>query len=259
MSHPQCAIRYLHGEVVKITQYHCIIALGALALTMSACGNSNPTLTPPTRLPTQTPYIIYIPVTTTPEPATLPLLPTARVRAAATPTPTRAPVVVKPTAPPTKPPVAPSVPVPKPTATPACTIGTVLLKEPDDNALRRTKEVGVGGDTFRFIWDPPAALQGESDSQVGYRIDISSKRGNFANGATLFVSHNKYWRDRVVILDKPAVSTLAGGESVKVTWCVTIVRTSGSFNDNDPTIGPPGLVTCGPPSPTRTINLEVFE
>jgi hypothetical protein len=245
---------------VKVNNLKWIIAFGWLALSVSACGTSNATLTPPTtRAATQTPWIIYVPVTTTPEPTILPLLPTAEVKAAATRTSTRAVVVAKPTVIPTKPPVAPSAPVAKPTAAPACSIGTVTLKEPDDNALRRTKEVGVGGDTFRFIWDPPAALQGEGDSQVGYKIDISSRRGSFANGVILYVSHNKYWRDRVVILDKPAVSTLAGGESVKVTWFVTVIRTSGGFNDSDPTQGPPGVVLCGPPSVTRTINLETFE
>jgi hypothetical protein len=244
---------------VKVSNLKWIIALGVFALTASACGTTNATLTPPTtRAATQTPWIIYVPVTTTPEPTTLPLLPTVEVKAAATRTPTR-PVVAKPTVVPTKPPVAPSAPVAKPTAAPACSIGTVTLKEPDDNALRRTRAVGVGGDTFRFIWDPPASLQGEGDSQVGYKIEVASKRGNFANGVTLYVSHNKYWRDRVVILDKPAVSTLAGGDSVKVTWFVTIIRTTGSFNDADPAVGPSGVVTCGPPSVTRTISLEVFE
>ncbi|MBM3127685.1 MAG: hypothetical protein FJ009_03520 [Chloroflexi bacterium] len=245
---------------MKVRKFKWIIALGVIALTASACGSNSATLTPPaTRAATQTPWIIYVPVTTTPEPTILPLLPTAELKAAATRTPTRPVVVVKPTVIPTKPPVAPSAPVAKPTDPPACSIGTVTLKEPDDNALRRTRAVGVGGDTFRFIWDPPTSLQGEGDSQVGYKIEVSSKRGNFANGVTLYVSHNKYWRDRVVILDKPAVSTLAGGDSVKVTWFVTVIRTSGSFNDNDPTQGPPGIVTCGPPSPTRTINLEAFE
>ena len=241
---------------MKIKNLKRIIALGLLALTASACGNSNATLTPPpTRAATQTPWIIYMPVTTTPEPTLLPLLPTAEVKAPATRTPTRA-VVVKPTAVPTKPVVAS---VAKPTAAPACSYGTVNLKEPGNNDTRHTKSQGVGGDTFRFIWDPPASLQGPSDPQVGYKIAISSQRGGFANGATLYVSHNKYWNDKVVILDKPAVSTLASGDDVNVTWNVTIVKTSGSFNDSDLTSVPPGLVTCGSPSPTWTINLQVFD
>jgi hypothetical protein len=243
---------------VKIKNLKWIIALGVVAQIVSACGNSNATLTPPaTRAATQTPWIIYVPITTTPEPTLLPLLPTAEVKTTTVPTraPTRA--AVKPTVVPTKPVVVASVA--KPTAAPACSYGTVNLKEPENNASRHTKSQGIGGDTFRFIWDPPASLQGPSDTQVGYKIAISSQRAGFSNGATLYVSHNKYWNDKVVILDKPAVSTLASGEDVNVTWNVTIVKTSGSFNDSDPTSVPPGLVTCGSPSPTWTINLQVFD
>jgi hypothetical protein len=228
---------------------------------VSACGNTTGTLTPPaTRLATQTPWIIYVPVTTTPEPTILPLLPTAEPKTTAVPTraPTR-PVVVKPSVVPTKPPVV-VAPVAKPTEAPTCSYGNVILKDPDNNALRRTKAQGVGGDTFRFIWDPPPSLQGSTqDSQVGYKITIQAKRANFSNGATLYVSHNKFWNDKVVILDKPAVSTLTGGDNVIVTWNVTIVRTSGSFNDADLMVAPPGVVSCGPPSETRSIDLQVFE
>jgi len=243
---------------VKIKNLKWIIALGLLALTASACGNSNATLTPPTtRVATQTPLIIYVPVTTTPQPTLLPLLPTAEVKAPATRAPTRA--VVKPSAVPTKP-VVVVTPVAKPTAAPVCSIGTVNLKEPEPNASRNTKEVGVGGDTFRFIWDPPSELQAPGDPNVGYLLSVSSKRGGFSNGAAIYLSNNKYWNDgKIYIMDKPAVSSLAGGEPVQVTWNVTIIKvTSGSFSDSDPTIRPASFVTCGPQSETRLISLGVY-
>jgi hypothetical protein len=243
---------------VKIKNFKWIIALGVWVLALSAC-SSDATLTPPpTRAVTQTPWIIYVPVTTTPEPPILPLLPTAEVKAAATRTPTRV-AAAKPTTVPTKP-AAPTAPVVKPTEAPTCNYGTVSLREPNDNALRQTKEVGVGGDTFRFIWDPPETLQGQTDPTVGYQLNIVSKRQGFSNGATIYISHNTFLTtlNKLYILDKPAVSTLAAGADVIVTWNVSIVKTTGSFNDNDPTYRPLGLVTCGSPSPTRTINLKVF-
>jgi len=248
---------------VKIKKARWIIAFGVLALALGACGNSNATLTPPpTRGAAQTPWIIYVPVTTTPEPTLLPLLPTAEAKTTAIPTraPTRATVVAKPTVVPTKPPVS-VAPVAKPTEAPACNYGTVTLREPDDNALRKTKEVGVGGDTFRFIWDPPGSLLGSTDSTVGYQLNIVSKRPGFSNGTTIYISNNTFLNSsppKLFILDKPAVSTLAAGADATVTWNVTIIKTTGGFNDNDPTIRPQGLVTCGSPSPTRTINLKVF-
>jgi hypothetical protein len=247
--------------MVKIKKAKWIIAFGVLALGLSACGNPNATLTPPpTRAVTQTPWIIYVPVTTTPEPTLLPLLPTAESKTTAVPTraPTR--VVAKPTVVPTKP-AAPVASVAKPTAAPTCNYGTVTLREPDDNALRQTKEVGVGGDTFRFIWDPPESLIGSTDSTVGYQLNIVSKRPSFSNGTTIYISNNAFLNSsppKLFILDKPAVSTLAAGADVNVTWNVSIVKTTGGFNESDPTIRPPGLVTCGSPSPTRTINLKVF-
>ena len=247
---------------MKVNNLKWIIALGVLALAVSACGGTNGTLTPPpTRSATQTPWIIYVPVTTTPEPAILPLLPTAEAKTTTVPTraPTRA-VVAKPSVVPTKPP-SPAAVAAKPTAAPACNYGTVTLREPEDSAERHTRETEVNGDTFRFIWDPPESLLGSTDSTVGYQLNIVSKRPGFSNGATIYISNNTFLNSsppKLFILDKPAVNTLAAGADVVVTWSVSIIKATGSFNESDPTARPPGLVVCGSPSPTRTINLKVY-
>lgn len=234
---------------MKITQYHWIIALGVLALTVSACGNSNATLTPPTRLATQTPWIIYIPVTTTPEPATLPLLPTAQVRAAATRTPVR--VVAKPTVPPTKPPSV--VPTAKPTAGPACSIGTVALTFPGNGDPRGK------GSAFEMKWTPPAALSGLSDPNVGYKVELTSRRGSkVVNGATVYVSHNKYFQDGKFIYAREAVTGLAAGDNATVTWQVTIVKASNGFDDQQQNASG-NIIPCGSPSAPSDIKLEGFD
>jgi hypothetical protein len=240
---------------VKVCTFKSIIiVLSALALGVTACGSGAATLTPaPTRAATQTPWIIYMPVTTTPEPPTAPLLPTAVVKAAATPTrtPTR-PVVVKPAATPTKPPVAPSAPAAQPTAAPACSIGTVTLTFPENGAPRNK------GAAFEMKWTPPGALSGETDPNVGYRIEMESRRGSkIINGATVYISHNKYLRDGKFVFDRNAVTMLAGGDDATVTWKVTIVKASGGFDDaQQQAVG--NVIPCGSSSLPFQIQLIGF-
>ena len=244
---------------MKITNLKSCVVLGIVALVLSACSSTgSTTVTPPTRAATQTPWLIYVPVTVTPEPATITPLPTAQVKTTPSRTATRAPVAVKPSATATKPAVSAS---PPPTAAPACNLGSVTLKEPDNGALRQTKEKSVGGDTFRFIFEPPASLAGESSSDVGYQLEMESRRGGkVVNGASIYLPHNKFLRDgKLYIFDKPGVNALAGGEDVIVTWKVTVIKASGGFNESDPTSPPAGIITCGPSSPIWTITLKVFE
>lgn len=246
---------------MKITNLKLFVALGIIAIVSSACSSTGATtVTPTTRAATQTPWIIYMPVTVTPEPATITPLPTADVKVPTTPTrtPTRPPVAVKPSATATKPAVAAP---PPPTAAPACNLGSVTLKEPDNGALRQTKQVGVGGDTFRFIWEPPPSLGAETNSDVGYQLEMESRRaGKVVNGASIYISHNKFLRDgKLYIFDKPGVSALAGGEDAIVSWKVTVIKASGGFNDSDPTMRPAGTIACGPSSPIWIINLKTFE
>jgi hypothetical protein len=242
---------------VRTSKLTSIILLSAFLIVASAC-SSAPAQTPPsTRVATQTPWIIYVNVTSTPEPAIVTPLPSV---ALVSPTRTSTRIVVRPTATKGPPTVAPVAAAPSATGAPACNYGTVTLREPNDGAMRQTKSNGIGGDTFRFIWDSPDTLQAPGDPTVGYQLSVSSKHTGFQNGATIYIANNKFLSDgKLYVMDKPAVSSLAGGDDSAVTWYVTIVKTTGSFNDSDPTIRPPGLVNCGSPSPTWTISLKTFE
>jgi len=220
----------------------------------SACGAA-PAQTPPlTRAATQTPWIIYVNVTSTPEPATVTPLPTVGV-ATAPRTATR--TVVRPTAtkaPPTKAPVAAA---PTNTPAPACSLGTVKPTFPEDGAPRNTRADGGGGSAIIFKWEGvPPELSGVGDPHVGYMVQVDSKRGNsHINGTTLYISANKYVQDGQLILDPRAVSSLAAGDDAVATWNVTIVKTSGSFSDTDVSARPSDVVTCGSASQTMSVRL----
>jgi hypothetical protein len=85
-----------------------------------------------------------------------------------------------------------------------------------------------------------------------------SKRGNqVVNGATTYVSNNKYIQDGQFIFDPRAVSGLAAGDDATVTWTVTIVKTTGSFDDQGNVSGT--MVNCGAPSSPSQILLHVKE
>lgn len=250
-------------------------ALLTIVLGTGACSvlDSNSGTPVGTRAATQTPWIVYVPVTSTPEPATVTPLPTVttsvRSAATATRTATRAAAVAAtkpPAAPATKPPVAPpvaptSAAAVAPTAAPACTQNPVkTLLFPQDGSPRTTKQSGPGSDTFRFQWEP--IQPNEMDLQIGYRIDIASRRGNTqVNGDTVYVGHNWFINNgRTWVYDARRVYGLAapaGGDSVNVTWRVTVVRTTGGFDNQGGATGT--VVACSPASPTFTIVLNVIE
>lgn len=242
---------------MRITNAKWIVTFAVLLVALSACG-SNPTPTPPpTRVATQTPWVIYVPITATPEPPTVTPLPTVTAsKPSRTPTRTVAP---KPTVVATKPPATPVVAAPSPTAAPACSAGSVTLRFPENGAPRSTKRTGPGPDIFDFKWDPFQA--GETDSQIGYRIDIESKRvgtNQIVNGDAVYISHNGFLRSgQHYPYDQRAVFGLAGGDNVTVLWKVTVVKTTGSFDDQGHAAG--SVINCGPPSQTWTIQLIVNE
>lgn len=229
-----------------------IIAVAALMLALTGCGSSDAGASQATRVATQTPFIIYVPVTTTPEPATPTALPTVTPEVTSKP-PTRTPTktAVRPTA--TKaPPTPPGASGPSPTAVPACTMNAVTLRFPDNGAPRS----GKGGSALDFQWTP--FQPGETESQIGYRIDLDSKRfgtNQHVNGDVVYISHNGFLRlGQHYIYDPRATAQLAGGDDATVTWWVTVVKTTGSFDDQGHVTG--SVFNCSPPSERWIIQLQ---
>ncbi len=240
---------------MSISKLTWIIAFAVLVATASAC-SSTPAQAPlPTRVATQTPWIIYMPVTSTPEPATVTPLPTV------TPSqPTRLPTRIPPTrAPATKPPPtkAPVAVAPTVTPAPTCNYGTAEPYFPENNVTRILNAVGTQGPAFEFKWYPPAALgMNTADPTVGYRIDITSRRlgtGQVVGGDVVYVSQNKYIQDKEYVYPGNKVRTLGAGDNAAVTWQVTVVKTTGGFDDQGGKIG--SEVSCGAPSTPFIIQL----
>jgi len=221
-------------------------------LTLVACsGAANDSA----RQATQTPWIIYVSVTTTPEPAIITPLPTVTTgRPAATIAPTRAAVATRPA--PTR--TTTPAPIAQPTATQACNLGTVQLKSPEDGAPRNFKRDG-GGIAFIFEWQPPATVSGPGDPKIGYQVDMTSRRqgtGTVINGARRMISNNKFHENGLrFIFDRDAVKNLAGGDNASVAWTVTVVKALANFDDANYLQVP--VVVCGPPTPPRSIQLIV--
>ena len=252
---------------MKITNLKWIVVLGIIVILSSAC-SSAPAATPPaTRAPTQTPWIIYVPVTSTPEPAIATVLPaaTASGPTKVPPTPTRtavssvkassSSVKVAPTA--TKAPVAVVSATPVP---PACTASAVTLLFPENGTIRKTKRNGPASDTFVFKFTP--TQQGETDPQLGYHIEITSKAGNrVLNGDVVDIQHNWFWNNgQQYIYDAQRVWGLgvgAPGDTVTVTWTVTVIKTTGGFDNKGRASGP--VVNCSPASSPSVINLSIMD
>ncbi len=232
-------------------------------LVSTACSLGGATATPPgTRAATQTPWIVYVPITVTPMPAFFTPLPTITVVRPSTPT--RTPVKPAATkavaAVPTKPPVPVAV-APTATPAPACSAPAVQLRFPQNGDPRKTKQSGPASDVFDFQWDP--YQPGEADSQMGYMIKIESKyvgTNRAIGGDARYISHNGFLKNgKHYIYDARAVHGLAGAgdTDVAVFWNVTVVKTTGSFDDVGSVSG--SVINCGPPSQTWTITLIVLE
>lgn len=246
-----------------------LVSFCALAVLSAACsgGGATPTRTQVAKEEaTQTPWIIYIPVTVTPGPATATLEPTSTPNApqptAVPPTRTPAPVVdtavPKATAQPTQPPTpaeSPTPAPPPPTAAPSCgaSYQVTTLTFPENGAKRRAKSTSGAGATIQFKFDPVVAF--EIDPKIGYRVNISTKR----NSTALYISHNTYLKEQVVILNQQATYGLTLGDDAVADWTVDVIMATGEFNDNgDDGQAPLGTIsTCGPTSPTFSIELAV--
>ncbi len=234
---------------MRITNLRWGILLSGVVLILSAC-SSNASITPlSTRAATQTPWIIERVVTATPEPPTVTPLPTATESKPRTPT--KAPTA-KPAATAIKPTVVPVV-APSPTAVPACNRGTVTPFFPENGVRREINIEGSSGPAFEFKWNTPLG-SGPQDATIGYRIDISSRRGNqTVGGDAVYVSHNKYIEKGVYAYEGPKVRRLGAGDSATVTWQVTIIMMATGFNDQGTKTGTE--TNCGSPSSPMTIDL----
>lgn len=237
---------------------------GALGLTGVACsgGDATPTRTRVAALDaTQTPWIIYLPVTVTPGPATATLeatsTPSAPQATAVPPTkvvPTTRPHTAVPK-PPTAPPESPTPAPPTATALPSCgqAYQVTKLTFPENGAKREAHSGSGAGRTIQFKWDAVASYQ--MDPHIGYRVNISTKR----NSVALYISHNAYIQENVAILNQQSTWGLTQGDDATVTWSVDVIRATGEFNDTGDDQQPPeGTVSaCGPTSPSFTIELVV--
>ncbi|MDE3089143.1 MAG: hypothetical protein KGJ80_07140, partial [Chloroflexota bacterium] len=109
-------------------------------------------------------------------------------------------------------------------------------------------------------WDPPSLLgMSPTDPLVGYRINIISKRRGSTQtvgGDVVYISHNKYIQDKVYSYPGNAVRRLGNGDDASITWQITVVKTTGGFDDQGGKIGTE--VTCGSPSNPSSIQL-VFQ
>lgn len=241
--------------------------LGVLAVVSTACGGGDAT---PTRTrvaqaeATQTPWIIYLPVTVTPGPATATLEPTSTPSgppATAVP-PTRPPANTRPPQPteppqPTAPPESPTAAPPTATPAPSCgeSYQVTTLKDPPSGTVRDVRNASGQGKTLRFNWDPVVPY--ELSSKIGYRVNIRTG----INSVAIYISHNEYLREQVAILNQQASWGLTQGDDMTATWNVDVIMVTGEFNDaGDDTQVPLGTIAvCGPSSPSWTIDLHVVE
>lgn len=268
-SETQLQSKTLQGfcQHVNVKKLIALSSFVALALASAACGGGDAT---PTRVrvaqaePTQTPWIIYLPVTVTPGPATATLEPTSTPNA---PQPTEVPPTNPPAPVNTRPPQPtappqPTVPVepptaepPTPTTAPSCgqEYQVMNLTFPENGAKREAKDGSGAGKTIQFKWDPVVGY--EIDPKIGYRVSVSTPR----NSQALYISHNAYLKEQVAILSQQATYGLTQGDDTTANWHVDVIMATGEFNDvGDDTQTPLGTVTvCGAPSPTFSIELSV--
>jgi hypothetical protein len=222
---------------------------------------------------TQTPWIIYVPVTVTPgpeiatlEPTVTPSAPTATlVPPTNTPRPPTEVPPEQPTQPPqpaapTTPPEAQAQPTAEalpPTAAPSCgeSFQVTNLTFPENGARRRARAGSGAGATVQFKFDPVVAH--ELDPKIGYRVLVQTPR----NSQALYISHNEYLREEVVILNQQATYGMTLGDDVNATWVVDVIQITGEFNDSgDDSQTPTGTIAvCGPTSPQFTMELVVEE
>lgn len=261
-----CRFERKYSSKVTFKKIAMVVWFGVLAALGAGCSGAGPT---PTRTPraiadngiaTQTPWFIYVPVTTTPEPFTITPLPTV-TSSVPTPKPanTRAPRTAAPAATKTSVPdtEVPTTPTPEPSPTPSCgeAYQVSQLTFPADGDLRSAKGGGGASKTIQFKWVPVVSYQ--LDPTIGYHIVITGATAG--RSSQLFISHDGYLKVQKTtgaVLSQQATFGLIppNADAADVQWNVTVVKSSGGFDDqNFAILGTP--TSCGPPSPSFTIHL----
>jgi len=220
---------------VKLSNQIFGLLFATAALSMTSCGILPNNSAQPTRATTQTPLIVYVPVTTTPEPATV--TPLATITSSAPTTPTRTStraVVAKATATKTKT-AAPVAAGPTALTAPVCAFGPPLLIEPDRQASIMTKENSPAvGASFIFKWTPPENIGGDD---IGYKIhmDSVSQTGKPVTSVNVYISHNKFISEgqkKQFVYDANRVWYLKeGSNNSTVTFYISVVKFSGAIDD----------------------------
>lgn len=242
-----------------------LVLLGAMMAVISCSGiggEASPTRTPRAiSEATQTSIVVYIPVTTTPEPATATALPTVTsagpTRTATRPPQPTAPIVRQPTATPT------NTPLPGPTNTPVAACGQVLQVLPppllpENPTTRNANSHGGGGTSIVFIFNPAVSFQ--LDPTIGYRVRIAviSRPGI---GPDLYMSHNAYLEAKKansgLVLPGSTLYFLTGGDDVDLNWTVTVVKAPGGFDDRAQQFIGPTPIECGPSTPPFLVHVAV--
>jgi hypothetical protein len=243
-----------------------VILLSLFGLLSAACSGGGPTPTRTPRAvadngnPTQTPWIIYMPVTNTPEPFTVTPLPTVT---SSQPTPkvaiTRPPKPAATKPPPTEVPPTTVAATAAPGASPTPTCGELpkigRIKLPEQGTTRDTGP-NHKTSTVQFVWDANPAF--DLDPDIGYLINITSylsSPSSPVNTAQIYISHNAFRQKKMAILDAHATYSMTNGDSVDVSWTVTIVKATTTFNDQ--TYDPGPTTNCAPPVGPYTFHLHV--
>lgn len=238
--------------------------LGVIVLAATGCGILPNNSAQPTRAATQTPFIVFVPVTTTPEPATVTPLPTVTSNAPQSPTRTATSariIAIKPTATKTKQPVAPVVTGPTATTTPTCTSDPIIPLDPGDNASVTTFVQHAGSGAFIFKWNQPANAGGDD---FGYKIQMDGRTisGKPGGGDTVYISYNKFNSEsqgkQFTYSGQQVWGLQRNNEDTIITWYIAAVRFTGTIDDQGHLNGK-ATECAGSQSTRRNIRVVVID
>ena len=97
---------------------------------------------------------------------------------------------------------------------------------------------------------------------MGYHVEIIAKVGSkVLNGDAVDIQHNFFWNNgQHYIYDAQRVFGLGTGapsDTVAVTWTVTVIKATGSYDNKYRANG--AVVNCSPASSPSLINLSIID